>query len=357
MPKKKQTGSVYHRSDGRWCAHIVLNGKRVTRSARTERDAKKILKELRAQVRQEKTAAPKVLTLAEWIEQWLTIKAPNLRQSSLFTYREALAYVTRFIGDQPLDSLTPMSLTLAYAQLQQKHTAPRQLNLSHGYLQQCLDYAVRFGLLDVNPLRSVPKPKWTPRRRKYWTFEETSRFIDTALAHTAKYSPLFVLMVTTGMRVSEALGLTWAEVDLEKKTVEVVRALVWITSSIYVEEPPKSAAGYRTIALPDAAVTALRKIPTKNTYLFHTIGVGLPTLQDLRQRLLAMCRRAGVPEINIHGLRHVHAMLALEVVKDPYLVQQRLGHASIAVTLAVYGYPTRDESVIADELNKRLGKE
>ena len=67
-----------------------------------------------------------------------------------------------------------------------------------------------------------------------------------------------------------------------------------------------------------------------------------------------LCRHANVPVIHVHGLRHVAAMLALEATGDVYLVQQRLGHSHINVTLGIYGYPSRSEAAVAPALDRLL---
>ena len=349
-------GNIYLRKDGRWVASISFAGKRITRYAKTESDAVAKLNELKGQVFTGSLSVPTDITLSQWIAQWLAIKQPNLRPSSYSVYRQALSYVSVIIGDLPLHKLTPLNLSLAFVQMQKEHDAPRRVNLCHGYLRQCLDYAVNMEILGKNPMLKVAKPKWTPQHREYWSLEQVDQFIETALQHPGKYSPLFVLMVTTGMRISEALGLTWKDVDLEQRKVRISRALVWVPRLNYVEMPPKSAAGKREITLMDATIRALERVPRGSGCIFQTINGTPPNPFDIKERLTVLCKKAGVPFVNVHGLRHVHAMMALEAVRDPYLVQQRLGHSSVAVTLLVYGYPTRDESQIADELNKRLGQ-
>ena len=201
----------------------------------------------------------------------------------------------------------------------------------------------------------VPKPKWTPRHREYWSPEQVIRFIDTTLEDSGKYSPLFILMISTGMRISEVLGLTWKEVDLERRKIRITRAMVWVPNLHYVDMPPKSAAGKREITPMEISIRALSQIPRHEGFLFQTIHGNLPSPTDLRERMVLLCQRANVPFVNIHGLRHVHAMMALEATKDPYLVQQRLGHSNVSVTLTIYGYPAHDEAQIANELDKKFG--
>ena len=357
-------GSIFQRKDGRWVAQISRDGKLITRYAKSQPEALAKLLELRTEAGEEPVlpAAPPPPpvttspTLSDWISQWLEINELLLRPSTFRAYHDSIAFVSTILGDTPLNQLTPLNLSRAYVALQKTNHAPRQLNLSHGYLNQCLDYAVSMGLLSSNPMLNVPKPKWTPQRRVYWTPDQTQRFIEVSLVHKAKYSPLFVVLVTTGLRISEAVALTWSDIDLEQQKIKVSRALVWVSGVGYSEMPPKTVAGNRTITMMEATVTALEQVPHGPGLLFQSRKGNPPNPTDLRRRLITLCGLAEVPPINLHGLRHVHAGLALDALKDPYLVQQRLGHGSVAVTFAIYGYPTRDESQVATELDKKFGK-
>jgi integrase len=80
----------------------------------------------------------------------------------------------------------------------------------------------------------------------------------------------------------------------------------------------------------------------------------VPKAQNLRAPLARLCEKSKVPLINLHGLRHVAAMLALEATGDAYLVQQRLGHSHVSTTIGIYGYPARAESAVGDALDRML---
>jgi integrase len=360
MPAKRVNGagSVYQRKDGRWVAAVTLNGRRIERYESTRRAAEARLDDLRMDQRQGTLLPTSDLTLSQWVEQWLDLNGSELRPSTLATYRQTLEMVGSEIGDTRLDRVTPLVITQAFQRLQRAGRGRRRLHLAHTYLKKCLGQAVDLEMLATNPMTRVPKPRWEPRERVYWTLEETRQFIDTGLSSADKWGPMLVFLATTGLRISEALALTWADVDCDARTVRVSKSLVWIGSD-YDLLPPKTRAGRRVVSLPQPAMDALRLTPTVATPddgIFRT-AVGRPLRHEqTRDALDAMCREAGVTRINVHGLRHVAAMLALAASGDAYLVQQRLGHSHIGVTLAVYGYSARNESSVAPALDRLLSR-
>jgi integrase len=121
--------------------------------------------------------------------------------------------------------------------------------------------------------------------------------------------------------------------------------------------PPKTKAGYRTVALPDQAIVVLRGLPRPldpQAFVFHDGRP--PGRSTLRAALRRECERAGVPAINVHGLRHVAATMALAVSRDPHAVKRRLGHSSVTVTLGLYGYALASDAGIAEQLDHLLAE-
>ena len=355
-------GSVYQRADGRWVASVSIGGKRISRYAPTEIEAFKKLEKLLNQVTEQLVAqepeppyiepVAKVPTLSEWVDQWLSFK--TLRPSTRAMYLKTISYVLRYTAAIPITELTPLLLTQTFARLLRETEAERQLNLAHGYLKACLEQAVDFELLAANPMKKVPKPRWEQSEQIYWTVEQTKRFIETGLTDERYWHPLFVFLVSTGMRISEALGLCWKDMDWKNSKVRIERGLVWAGQEWSIERP-KTKAGARWVTLTGAAIEALHKLPdptSREDPIFRTHTGEPPQSQNLRAYLIALCKLAEVPYVHVHGLRHVHAMLSLEVTDDPYAVQRRLGHANVRVTLAIYGYSRRDDKEVADGLNK-----
>ena len=355
----KHEGSVYQRNDGRWVGSVSIDGKRFYGYGKTVWEAIEKLEELKREHSSAQSHDASSITLEEWVESWLQEIGPDLRPSTLNTYRHTLKPIVAQLAHISLRDVSPRLLSEAFAKLRQSGKGARQLNLGHGYLKTCLKHAVNLDVLDKNPMEKVRRPKWDPKKRQYWDIPEVTRFIETGNAGERYWDPLFVFLCVTGLRISEALGLEWSDVSFETQCVRVQRALVW-RGSEYDMLPPKTTAGTRDVSLPQVAIDALKVVEARsdapaNEPVFRTRFGTPPKLRDLATHLASMCDRAGVPRTNVHGLRHIAAMLALEAVDDPYLVQKRLGHSHISVTLGIYGYTTKNESQIGSQMDKLFG--
>jgi integrase len=354
----KQEGSVYQRKDGRWVASICVDGQRYYRYGQSVWDALEQLEAIKKDACPTSDGPASRITLGEWIDRWLTEISPDIRPSTRNTYRYTLKPISEEIGNVHLNELSSLLLSETFTRIRERGKGARQLNLAHGYLKACLKHAVNLEIIDKNPMDKVRRPKWTQRERVYWNLEEVNRFIRTGLGGERYWDALFVFLCVTGLRVSEALALRWDDVAHHDRMVKVERATVW-RGSHYDEVEPKTKAGIREVSVPAVARIALdvirsRKIPNPEDRIFTTKHGTPPRLSDLAKYLSSLCQRAEVRRMNVHGLRHVAAMLALEAVNDPYLVQKRLGHSHISVTLGIYGYTSRDESEVGSQMDRLL---
>jgi integrase len=294
------------------------------------------------------------VTFEEWADLWLGSCRSRLRPSTCHAYEKALKRVRAIIGSLNLSDLTPVVLFAAVAGVD-RH-GRRAAQESYTVLRTCLQAAADIGVIPNNSMVKVQKPRWEPRQRDYWSVAETQRFIAHALTSPRRWAPLCAFLVTTGLRTSEALGLTWGDVDLEGHRVRVRETLVHVKGKSTLL-PPKTKAGRRWVTLDTAAVAAIRKIGTGDNQegIFRTRTGGAPRHGPIRQTLLVLCEEACVPPLNPHGLRHVAAMLAIKATRDIYLVQRRLGHASPNVTVGIYGYSLGEDEEVANALDHLLG--
>lgn len=358
VKRSNGSGSVYRRSNGKWiAAWITPEGKRKTKSANTKREAEAKLRELRQGTHEPQFQATPPLQessphLSEWTAQWLDLRASQLRPSTLHSYQQSLKMILPDLGDIRLHDLTPLAVSLAYAGLRRAGRGQRQVQRSFTYLRTCLDAAVSMGLIPENPLRRVEMPKHTPAEKRYWSREEWQRFLGTTLASRRVHAPLFAFLATTGLRISEALALTWDDVDMAGGYVSVTKALVCVNDTAWHEMPPKSAAGKRRVSLPLVAGEALMKLPTDRQRVFYHGNP--PMRRNLYRDLHSFCDLAGVPYVSIHGLRHVAATMALKATRDAHAVRRRLGHSHVSTTIGIYGYALEDEDSIAGALDRLL---
>jgi integrase len=223
----------------------------------------------------------------------------------------------------------------------------------------------------------VAKARPEEKEIRFLTERQTREFLDTA--RSTRLFGLFALAVGSGMRQGELLGLAWADIDFDKGTVSVQRSLAQIKGAFITKEP-KSKRSRRTIALPAFALDALRlhraamlKEGNINAPVFCTrTGQYIAKSNLIRQVFKPMLARANaaavkqakrlnaepalLPPIRFHDLRHSHATGLLARGHSIKAVSQRLGHASIELTLRVYSHvlPT-DDGALADGLHRMFG--
>ncbi len=360
------TGSVAELKDGRYVAIAWIEGQRIYRYKRTRKDAETALAGLLtgtepANARRRFAASPCSdggKTLREWSSEWLGANENRLRPSTILSYRQALSYVLPLIGHEILTDLTAIRLQAVFTELHKQEIGHRKAQQAYTVLRTCLKAAVSMELLTVNAMERVHKPEWRPREKTYWSVPQTRIFLATALASHLRLAPLCALLASTGLRVSEALGLTWEDVDIQQKRLQVRRAFVWMNGEC-AEVPPKTEAGKRSVSLPMQAVEALSLTPqtAEGRYVFRTDNGTPPRHSHIRETLIALCDAADVPRINVHGLRHVAAAMALKATKDIHAVQRRLGHSRASITMDIYAYVLTDEGDVAAALDAMLSAE
>lgn len=217
--------------------------------------------------------------------------------------------------------------------------------------------AVRHASLQTNPADVADPPSPGAARRpgiKAWTAAELSEFLRRSEAEDDRDHPLWRLMAATGMRRGEALGLRWDDADLDAGTVTITRTVIVVNHVVQFGEP-KTAAGARTIALDDRTIAALRSHRARRSSERLALGQGQRPADEtlfaeidgswmhpeaISKRFDRRAERYGLPHVGVHGLRHTWATLALRAGVHPRIVQQRLGHSTIAVTLGVYSHVT-----------------
>jgi integrase len=302
-----------------------------------------------------------VTTVGEYLREWLQLQRSQLQPSTLESYRSNVErYLVPALGDVPLDQLTAAQLSAFYSRLQHsgRHRSGQPLSLRtvqycHGVIHKALGDAVRHELLARNVAMNATLPKVDLRGDRVaeihaWTAEELRRFLDHTRA-TPRQS-LWHLAAATGMRRGELLGLRWDDVDLAGRTLSVRRSLSVIKHDARLKQPKTSRC--RTLRV-DAATTAVIEARRReqdehrtnaaawrnewNLVFTETDGRHLDPMRITHEFRLA-ARDAPVPRIRLHDLRHTHATLLLQAGVPVKVVSERLGHATISLTLDIYAH-------------------
>jgi integrase len=299
-----------------------------------------------------------VLTVGDYLEDWLgTLGMAQLEAATLSWYRSAVErHIVPALGGVRLSKLSPLQVETFLAQKAESGrldgagglgaASVRRLQVT---LHKALDAAVRKGFLATNPADLADKPRIPPRdvTESVWAPETVSAFLTAA--RDDRLLPMWQTACMTGLRRSELCGLQWSDLDLDAAVLSVRRARTQVDGRPVVKGP-KTAASRRLVDLDAETVAVLRrwKVAQLEERLragtawepgdwCFTNEIGAPHRPDaITRRFGAAVLTAGLPATDVKGLRHAHATALLRAGVHPKVVQERLGHSSIQVTMDIY---------------------
>jgi len=219
-------------------------------------------------------------------------------------------------------------------------------------LHNALKCAVKWGLLIRNPVDAIDAPHTTNTEMKVMSEEDLNAFLE--VVKPTPYYSLFYLALFTGMRRSELLGLRWSDVDLFLCQISVARAMHRLKNGEIVFRPPKTAKGRRIVSLSPSTALAIKEhretqemirlmqgLRLNDKDLVFSKEDGSPLVPNaITSAWQRLAKRAGLQGIRLHDARHTHASLMLKHGIHPKIVQERLGHSTIAITLDTYSHVT-----------------
>lgn len=289
---------------------------------------------------------------------WLLARRKSVAPTTIANYTHQLhSYVIPHLGHRPLQAISPGELTAFYAGLLENGKrqgngglSPTSVKNVHSVLRKALGDAVKWNLIARNPASNAEPPKATRSRMETWTADQVRLFLD-AERDSREYA-LWTLAATTGMRRGEVLGLPWSAVDLDTGRLSVVQTLVLAGGVPTFRSEAKTASGRRPVELDQHTVRVLREHRRRQTEerlragtIWEDHGLvfartdGTPVKPEWVSRVFKeRAGRAGLPPIRFHDLRHTWATLALSNNVHPKVVQERLGHSNISVTLDTYSH-------------------
>lgn len=336
----------------------------------TKRDAEKRLAELLHQFDTGAYMKPGKTTLADYLEQWLKDYAKrHLSPRGFERYQGIIRrHFIPALGKLPLTQLKPEHLQKHYTETLDSGLNQNTVRYHHAVMHIALETAVKWGLVSRNPADAVSPPRVKRPTMQTWTESEVTCFLEAARG--SPYYALFYTALFTGARRSELLALTWRDIDFIFGQIHINRSLHHLKDGSYVFTQPKSEHSRRTIALPPSAFMVLdehRKAreaqslllgsQLKDTDLVFSTLEGKPYRPNtITNAWRTLAKKCGVNVIRFHDARHTHASLMLKQGIHPKIVQERLGHSSIEMTLDIYSHITPGlQATAAAKFDEGLG--
>lgn len=361
MAKRRPSGDgmVRKREDGRWEGRIVVghkdNGDSIFHYVYADTQ-----KELTAKLRKSITAYQGVdltersrLTLSEWLDQWLVSMDGVVRPSTLNGYRSYIEnHIRPSLGEKRISQIKATDVQKFYDKLNQR-LASGSVRRIHTVLHGILKAAQQARLIPKNPVDEVTPPKFSYKQKQVLTDEQLAIFM-AAIREDAIWHDLFYTELTTGLRRGELCGLMWKDFDEEAGTLQVRRTVRREKGGILTTGDTKTYAGSRKIILPPSTAQLLRerKKTALTEWIFpNPIKPELPTDPGTAyNRMKALLKQAGLPDIRFHDLRHTFATHALTSGVDVKTLSGLLGHTRAAFTLDAYTHTTGDMQKRAAEI-------
>ena len=368
--RKDREGNIRLRADGRWEVRVTIGidyatgeERRISRYAKTQEEAIKLLHEL-SFIRDHTPNNFQSVTVSEWLPFCLeTYMRPTLKQSTYLSYESYIrVHLNPALGNIQLKELTPRILQQYYNyKAETEKLSPKTIVNLNLFLHKALSFAVAEGYINSNPANGVNLPRGSKPQIVILTRDEQARLMQCSYQH--RYGVFVRLVLFTGLRLGELLGLRWEDIDFRAGILHVRRTLNRLnkmkrplqpgepTTEIVIQTP-KSQNSIRAIPLLPVVLQELQGwqyVQQKDAELagdqYNASGyivtnplggiIEPRTFKDYYNQLL---QASGLRHFTFHALRHTFASRAMEQGMDPKTLSEIMGHYSVSFTLDTYAH-------------------
>jgi integrase len=291
-------------------------------------------------------------TVEAFLNRWIAASASGWAEATAYQYSSAIKNrIVPQIGALKLARLDELTIQDLYAKLTDSGYSGRTVLATHTILTSALAQAVDWRILPRNPAAGAKPPRVDDNAPDAWSHAEADEFLDATAGD--RFAPLWRLGIDSGMRLGEILSVAWRDFHRERGVIAVRRTLTRTGKGGWkIGDLPKTTTSRRSIDLSPTTVAALRAHGARQAERRLACGgswedLGLifdrgdghwldPT--TVRREFERAVRATGLPRITPHGMRHTMATLLLEAGIHPKVVQERLGHKSIQMTLDRYSH-------------------
>ena len=353
------TGNIVERIRGNGAKkyEITVEGERDLLTGKRNRMYKTVgsMKEAKAVMRQmivdmERGVAVRKLPkkISEWLDEWLELYLPNIEETTRIGYRTKINnYIKPALGDIYLQSLRAEHVQKMVNDMIARGLSPKNIRETYNNINAAMKKAVILRMIPFNPCEGVVLPKLKRYKAKVYDLEMIHRLLDVAKG-TEMYLPI-LLCVTAGLRRGELLALRWHNIDFKNNVLQV-RSNMVRGEEDFIIKSPKTEAGIRDIRVGSEVMAVLRE--ERKRYLEDAImqGIGFQNLNfvihqkngapirpdSMSQKWRRFLENNRLPSIRFHDLRHSNATALIQAGVNPRVVQQRLGHSDVNITLNTY---------------------
>jgi integrase len=361
--RTKGEGTIYfNRTSKRWVAQITLpNGQRKSKTSKRQKVVQDWLINQRKKANDGLYVTDEQIKLGDFLDRYLAdVAAHTLRPRTYERYVDIINnHIKPELGNSKLSALRPEQVQALYSKKLNNGLSANTVRFIHAVLHKALFQALKWGLVSRNVSDLVDKPKTESKTFKTWSVDEVNRFLDAVVDH--RWYPIYVLAIHTGLRQGELLGLHRDDIDLEKGVINVRHQISSIRGQGLTITEPKTDKAKRPVILPPSALEALKpylEVIDSSPGLIFKTSTGKPiSPRNILRHFKQVIDQVKLPEIRFHDLRHTHATLLFAAGVHPKVVQERLGHSQISLTLDTYSHVIPSlQSEAAEQFEAILGK-
>lgn len=374
MAKKRPHGDglIRKRVDGRWEGRITVGydskGKPIFRQVfgKTQKEVTGKIHDAIEKFRDVQLTEESKMTLGEWLDKWLEEHIRyRVKESTYDGYKKYIdLYIKPRLGKEPISSVTTSDVQQMYNNLKKygrirehptkgSELSDAMIRRIHATLHEALDKAVEERVIVVNPTNGTTVPKANYAPKQVLTEEQLEKFYEVLREDKGWYD-FFYTELTTGLRRGEICGLRWSDFDEKTGRLHIRRNVTTGNGQPVRIGTPKTHTGVRSILLPPSTAKLLRerKASSYSEWIFHNpVKPEMPmTPTTPYARLKILLRKADLPSIRFHDLRHTFATHALAQGVDPKTLSGILGHTNASFTLDTYTHVTGDMQKKASEI-------
>ena len=241
----------------------------------------------------------------------------------------------------------------------------------HSFISSVLERAVKWNLIISNPCRRIDPPKIEPKKPKYLNEDEAARMIELLQSEDEPYRTIFTLLLYTGMRRGELMGLEWKDIDFDTGVLSICRTSQYTSERGIFTDDTKNPSSRRSMKLPEDVLDMLKQYKAwqdgervkvgdqwQDTDRLFTIWDGTPMSPNSPYFWLQeFLKRHSLPKINVHSLRHTNVTLLIAQGVNVRTVSGRLGHSMTSTTMDIYSHELKSaDAAAAEALEGILGK-
>ena len=290
-----------------------------------------------------------VITFLDVYSEWFDLKSLSVKPTTLLTYQSHLtSFQSLFylkiteIGTTHIQSIFNHLLQILHSQ--------QSLDAKWSFISMIFEYAFNCRYIEVNPLTTIPKPQLhliKKETKKYLTENELSQFLMTVKQENFKYYCLCLLAAMTGMRIGELMALKWQNIDFKHHTISITQNDVLDLNHKPMLSTPKTKSSIRTIEIDTVTENTLKQWHLQENdaiFVFPNRKCQLANTDIPKTWINRFCHQhPELPYISFHSFRHTHASMLFSHHVPPKVIQKRLGHSSIKVTMDVYTHLTESQ--------------